>query len=171
MEPETQENRRGIRRVPLHTIGDPLAVRRQTMSSEEDLGPGNTETEALESTRNSWSERMSFRKRRVKVQNSSGAESTGGQVGWTGVSTCRTTCFPKRNKVSCGCWPFHHVFVKPTESGRSRRSGRQSWSQRTLGKRRILHGERRRLHGERWRLHGDRRPWGAGGQKVHLQVF
>ena len=48
---------------------------------------------------------MSFRKRRVELQNSSGAEATGGGLaGWTGVSTCWTTHFPKRNKVFYSCW-------------------------------------------------------------------
>ena len=109
MEPEPQENRRDIRRVPLHTIGDPSAFRRQTPLSEEDLGPGNTEAEAQESTSNSRLERISFRKRRVELQNYSGAEATGGPAGWTAVSTCQTTRFPKRNKVSCSCWLSHNV--------------------------------------------------------------
>ena len=91
-------------RVPLQTIRDLLAVRRQTPSSKEDLGPGNTDTKAPESTRNSLLERMSFRKRRVELQNSSGAEATGGgPAGWTGVSTCQTTGFLKRNKISNSC--------------------------------------------------------------------
>ena len=47
--------------------------------------------------------------RRVELQNSSGTEATEGPAGWTGVSTCRTTCFPKRNRVSCSWWPSHHV--------------------------------------------------------------
>ena len=36
MEPEPQEKRRGISRVPLHTIGDPSAVKRRTPLSEEE---------------------------------------------------------------------------------------------------------------------------------------
>ena len=69
-----QEKRRGIRWDPLHIIGDPSAVKRWTLLSEDNLGPGNTETEALESTRNSRSEIISFTNRRVELQNSSGAE-------------------------------------------------------------------------------------------------
>ena len=64
LDPALQENRRGIILVPLQIIGDPSAVRRRTPSEEVDFGPGNTETEAPESTRNSLSERMSFRNRR-----------------------------------------------------------------------------------------------------------
>ena len=56
--------------VPLQIIGDPSAVRRQTPSEEVDFGPGNTETEAPKSTKNSLSERTSFRNRREKLQNS-----------------------------------------------------------------------------------------------------
>ena len=46
------------------------------MLSEDNLGPGNTETEAPESTENSWLESISFRNRRVELQNSLGAEAT-----------------------------------------------------------------------------------------------
>ena len=56
----------------LHTIEDPLAVKRQTLPLEVDLGPGKTETEALESTKNSLSDRISCRKRRDEQQTSSG---------------------------------------------------------------------------------------------------
>ena len=42
--------------VPLQIIGDPSAVRRQTLLEEDDFGPGNTETEAPELTRNSLME-------------------------------------------------------------------------------------------------------------------
>ena len=165
MEPEPQENHRGISRVPLHTIGDLSAVKRQTPSNEEDLGLGNTDMEAPESTRNSKLERMSFRKRRVELQNSSGAEATRGEpAGWTGVSTCLTTRFPTRTKFPTVIGILTMLLVEPTESRRSRRPGRRSWSRRLLG-------ERRRLHRERRRLHRERRPQGAGGHKVHLQVF
>ena len=53
--------------VPLQTIGVPSAVNRRTPSEEVDLGPGKTETEAPESTKNSLSERISFRNRREKL--------------------------------------------------------------------------------------------------------
>ena len=109
MEPEPQKKRRGIRHDPLHIIGELSAVKRWIPLSEDDLGPGNTETEAPESTRNSRLESIPFTNRRVELQSSSGAEATGGLAGWTIVFTCQTTCFPKRNKVSCSCWPSHHV--------------------------------------------------------------
>ena len=107
MEPEPQDKRRGIRRDQLHIIGDPSAVKIRTPLSEDNLGPGNTETEAPKSTRNSRSESISFTKRRVELQNSSGVEATGGPAGWTGV--CRTTRFLKNNNVSCSCCPSHHA--------------------------------------------------------------
>ena len=44
---------------PLHNIGKPLAVR--TLSSEEAQGPEKTYTVAQESTKNSLSDRLSFR--------------------------------------------------------------------------------------------------------------
>ena len=59
-----QEKRRGMIGDPLHAIGDPSAVRRQTPSIEVDLGPGKTGTEAPECTKNSLSDRISQRKRR-----------------------------------------------------------------------------------------------------------
>ena len=45
----------------LQTIGEPSAVRRQTLSEESDFGPRNTETEAPESTKYSLSDRISLR--------------------------------------------------------------------------------------------------------------
>ena len=92
--------------VPLQIIGDPSAVRRLTPSEEVDFGPGNTETEAPESTKNSLSERISFKNRREKLQNSgSGSGSGSGSslkkpAGWKGRSTCRTASFPTLNRVS-----------------------------------------------------------------------
>ena len=87
---------------PLHIIGDSSAVRRQTPSSAAPLGPVKTETEVLESTKNSWSERISFRKMREEQQISSGIGARGEEpAGWTGVSTCQTASFPTWNKVSC----------------------------------------------------------------------
>ena len=53
---------------PLHTIGVPSAVRRQTPSIEVDVGPGKTETEALESTRNSLLDKISHRNRREEIK-------------------------------------------------------------------------------------------------------
>ena len=80
---------------PLQIIGEPLAVNRQTPSSDKALGTGNRDTEAPESTKNSQSDRMFFRKMREELQNSSGAEARGGELaGWTGVSTCQTASFP-----------------------------------------------------------------------------
>ena len=98
-----------MRQEPLQNIEEPSAVNRWTPSTEEDLGPGNTETEAPESTRNSRSERISFTNRRVGLQNSPGAVATEGPAGWTEVSTCRTTRFPKRNRVFCSWRLSHHV--------------------------------------------------------------
>ena len=47
---------------------------------------------------------------RDELQNSSGAEATGGEpAGLTGGSTCETACFPTWNKVSCSFEPSHHV--------------------------------------------------------------
>ena len=63
--------------VPLQIIGDPSAVRRRTPSEEVDFGPGNTETEAPESTKNSLSERISFRNRREKLHNSGSGSGSG----------------------------------------------------------------------------------------------
>ena len=54
--------------VPLQTIGDPSGVRRQTPLAESDLGPGNTDTEASELTKNSLCDRISRRNRREKLQ-------------------------------------------------------------------------------------------------------
>ena len=85
----------------MQNIEDPSAVSKQVPSAEDDLGLGNTETEAPESTRNSRLERMSVTNRRAELQNSAEAEVTEGPAGWTGVSTYQTTRFPKRNSVSC----------------------------------------------------------------------
>ena len=63
--------------VPLQIIGDPSAVRRRTPSEDVDFGPGNTETEAPESTRNSLLERISFRNRREKLHNSGSGSGSG----------------------------------------------------------------------------------------------
>ena len=86
---------------PLHNIGKPLAVR--TLSSEEAQGPEKTYTVAQESTKNSLSDRLSFRVMREAQQISSGTEARGGAelgwAGWTEVSTCRTASFPTQNKV------------------------------------------------------------------------
>ena len=97
-------------REPLQNIGEPSVVRRGTPSADKNFGPGNTDTEAPESTKNSRSERISFRKMRDELRNSSGAEATGGELaGWMGVSTCRTASFPTWNKVSCSLELSHHV--------------------------------------------------------------
>ena len=63
---------------PLHTIRDSLAIRRQTLLMEVDLVTGKTDTEAPEFTKNSLSERISCRKRRVEQQTYSG---TGAGIG------------------------------------------------------------------------------------------
>ena len=52
LELEPQEKRRWMIHGPLHITRKLSAVRRRTPSEEVDLGPGNTETEAPESTRN-----------------------------------------------------------------------------------------------------------------------
>ena len=138
------------------TTGE-TAYHRRTLSADDDFGPRNTETEAPESTRNSLPDRTSFRNRRVELQNSSGAEDMGETTGWTGESTCLTTV----SRKGTGCPEvigFLAVFlVKPAETRRSRGSGCRSWSRRTLGERR--------------RLHGDRGPWGARGREVHLRIL
>ena len=91
LELEPQVNQRGMMRELLHIISEPAAIRRPTPSTDEDLGPGNTDTEAPESTKNSRLDRMSFRKMREELQNSSGAEARGGErAGWTRVPTCWT---------------------------------------------------------------------------------
>ena len=46
-------NWRGIILEPLYVMVEPLVVTRQIPKLEEDAGPGNTETDALESTKNS----------------------------------------------------------------------------------------------------------------------
>ena len=97
----------------VHVIGEPSSVRRHTLSTDVDLGPGNTDTEAPESTKNSGSDRMSFRKMRKELQNSSGAEARGGEpAGLMGVSACRTASFPTWYMVSCSLEPSHHVSYK-----------------------------------------------------------
>ena len=113
LEPEPQEKQRGMMRVPLHYIGEQSAVSRRTSLTDEDLGPGNTNTEAPELTRNSWLDRIFLRKMREELQNSTGAEAIGGEsAGWTGVSTCRTASFPTWNMVSCSLEASHHVFYE-----------------------------------------------------------
>ena len=100
-------------REPLHIIGEPSAVRRRTLLMDEDLGPGNIDTEEPESTKNLQSDRISFRKMRDELQNSSGAEARGGKrAGSTGVSTCRTASFPTWNMVSCSSKLSHHAFYE-----------------------------------------------------------
>ena len=96
--------------MPLQTIGEPSAVRRRTPSEESDLGPGSTETEAPESTKNSRSDRISLRNRREKLHNSgSGTGFFSGSdsgfilkklAGWKGSSTCLTASFPNPGRVS-----------------------------------------------------------------------
>ena len=94
----------------LQNIGEPSAVRRQTPLEDKDLGPGNTDTEAPESTKNSGLERIIFRKMRDELQNSSGAETTGGEPeGWAGVSTRRTASFRTWKIFSCSLKPSPHV--------------------------------------------------------------
>ena len=95
LESEPQENCRGM-------IGEPSAVRRCTLLTDEDLGPGNTKTEAPESTKISRTDRISFMKMRDELQKSSRAEVRGGEpAGWTRISTCWTASFPTWNTVSC----------------------------------------------------------------------
>ena len=53
--------------VPLQIIRDPSAVSRRTPPEEVDFGPGKTEIEARKLTRNSLSDRMSFRNRREYI--------------------------------------------------------------------------------------------------------
>ena len=102
---EPKEKHRGMMPDPLYTIGVPSAVRRQTPLVEVEFGPGNTETEAPESKRNSLSEKISQRKKREEHQilSGTGAETgTGtGPAGWLGASTCRTTSFPNPSTASC----------------------------------------------------------------------
>ena len=70
---------------PLNTIGEPLAVRRQNPSSEEALSLGKMDKEALESTKNSRSDRIFFSKMKEEQQISSGTEARGGEpAGWMG---------------------------------------------------------------------------------------
>ena len=104
-----KENRRGIILVPLQTIREPSAVKKQTHSEESDLGPGNTETEASKSTKNSRSESISCRSSREILRSSgicSGSGSgTGSELnlekpaGWKGSSTCQTAIFLTPNRV------------------------------------------------------------------------
>ena len=114
---------------PLHTIEEPSAFRRQTSSSEEALGTGKTDTEAPESTKNSLSDRISFRKMREEQQISSGTEARGGAgaeeglAGWMGVSTCLTASFPTWNTVSCSGLPCLHASYRTNRPRRSRGSG------------------------------------------------
>ena len=101
--------------VQLQTIEDPSAIRRQTPSEESDLGPGNPETEAPESTKNSWSERISRRNRREKLHNSglgSGSVprfNSEKPAGWKGSSACRTASFPTPNRVSYSSELYLHA--------------------------------------------------------------
>ena len=72
----SQENLREMRREPLQNMNEPSAVSRQIPWTEEDLGPGNTETEAPESMRNSRPERISCTNKRVGLLNMSWDEAT-----------------------------------------------------------------------------------------------
>ena len=65
MELDPHENLRGMSREPLQNIDELSAVSRRISSTEEDLGPGKTETEAPELTRNSRPERTSCTNKRV----------------------------------------------------------------------------------------------------------
>ena len=101
--------------VPLHTIRKPSVVRRQTPSKGEDLGPGNTKKEALESTRNSQLERISWRNRKDILHCLGSVSGTGSEksseklAGWTEVSTCQTTSFLTRNRVSDSSELYNHA--------------------------------------------------------------
>ena len=101
--------------MPLQIIRDPSAVRRRTPLEEVDFGPGKTETEAPESTRNSLSESMSYRNRREKLHISgSGSGSGSGSAskkpaGLKGSSTCRTASFLIWNRVSDNAELCYHV--------------------------------------------------------------
>ena len=64
LESEPQENLSVIRRDILQNIEDPSAVSKRVPSVEDDLGLGNTETEAPESTRKSRPDRVSRTNRR-----------------------------------------------------------------------------------------------------------
>ena len=79
----------------------------------EDLGPGNTETEALESTQNSRLERIFQRNWRDihKVQSLEQAPERARKklAGWAEVSTCWTTSFPTRKRVSSSSELSHHA--------------------------------------------------------------
>ena len=105
LDSEPQEIRRGIILVPLQCIGFPSAVSSLTPSEDIEAGPGNTETEASESTRKSLSDRISFRNSRDEQQTSSeteaGMETRMELAGWMGISICRTACFPRLYMVSC----------------------------------------------------------------------
>ena len=112
-----QENQRGMILVPLQTIGEPSAVRRQTSLEESDLGPGNTETEAPESNKNSRLERISCRNSREKLH-CSGTGSWSGTgsdnslekpAGWKESSTCQTASFPTPSRVSYSAELCIHV--------------------------------------------------------------
>ena len=114
-----QENHRVMILVPLETIGEPSAVRRQTLLEEADLISGNTETEARESTKNSWLPRMSCRNSKEKLHCSwtgSGSGSGTGYdnssekpAGWKGSSTCQTASFSTPSRVSYSSELYLHV--------------------------------------------------------------
>ena len=108
LERDPQENLKGMSREPLQYMGEPSAVSRRKPSTEEELGPGKTETEAPESTRNSRPDRISRTNRREgQLILSKGA--TVAPAGWIGESTCRTTRFPKRNRVPYSLMHHPHV--------------------------------------------------------------
>ena len=134
LELEPQEKRKGKMQEPLQNIGEPSAVRRQTPSADKDLGLGNTDTEAPELTKTSRSERISFRKMRDELQNSSGAEATEGEpAGWMGVSTRQSASFSTWNKVFCSLEPSHHVSYETSrlqevlESGMMELGSEKAW--------------------------------------------
>ena len=74
-------------REPLQNMDEPSAVSRRIPLTEEDLGPGNTETEAPESMRNSRPERISCTNRTTEPDSENvkenGSES---ENVWTEVS-------------------------------------------------------------------------------------
>ena len=88
-------------------MGVPSAVSNLTLLEEVDMGPGNMDTEASESTRNSLSDRISLRNNREEQNTSCSSGTEAGTeigtelAGWTGTSTCWTAGFLRLYKVSC----------------------------------------------------------------------
>ena len=74
---------------PEHETEEPSAVRCLTPEEVEEAGAGNTETEALESTRKRQEDSLSTRYTREDLVEPAGREN---------VSICQPTSFPTRNR-------------------------------------------------------------------------